>query len=815
MPELSSPPTVAAVLEGLDATSRLAEPGRGRHVTLVFAAATLVNATLLFAVQPMFTKLVLPLLGGTPAVWNTCLLFFQTMLLLGYLYAHLTSRWMTPGVQGVAHIVLLCISVAFIPLGLPQGVEPPAGLAMPVLWLIVLLLVSLGLPFFLLSAGAPMLQRWLASTRHPAARNPYTLYVASNAGSFLALLSYPLLVEPWLRLTDQRLWWGVVYIGLIALITAALVLALRWARPAATSTAAPSIARVTSPQAAAAPAVAPSAADTPRPESTGGSAQLPSPGGAPSSPVEGGAGHEVAPRTIVPTAAWRLRWTLLSFAPSSLLLGVTNYLSTDVAAFPLLWIVPLALYLLTFIFVFAERPPLSRRVMLALQTFVGVPLLILIATTPTRMLAAYVAVHLLGFFVTAMVCHRELADSRPAVPHLTEYYLWMSFGGALGGAFNVLVAPLAYDRILEYPFALIIAFGLRPGTDREVSRRKLLPDVALAMLLYAGMQASYRLPVIPGRWGTFLAVGVLVVAGAIVALFHRRPLRLALAAAALFLAIDERANDRRDILFQERSFFGVYKVHQWNEFHVLQHGTTTHGAQNMIAELQKEPITYYARSGPLGDVFAELVDSTTPQKVAVVGLGTGTASCYSRTAADQWTYYEIDPLVVRFARAPRLFSYLRQCAPDAQIVLGDARISLARAPDGAYDLILLDAFSSDAIPIHLLTREALALYVRKLKPDGIILYHISNRYLRLEPVLVEIARSEGVYGAIGERNPTTEERAKLHYGARWVGISRDSTRFDRLIYRRGWLPLSDSKGDPPWTDDYSNVLRVVKWRGDD
>jgi spermidine synthase len=211
------------------------------------------------------------------------------------------------------------------------------------------------------------------------------------------------------------------------------------------------------------------------------------------------------------------------------------------------------------------------------------------------------------------------------------------------------------------------------------------------------------------------------------------------------------------------------------------------------------------------DAFAELTDTTVARSVAVVGLGTGTTSCYSRPG-EQWTYFEIDPVVVRFARTPRLFTYLRDCAPDAKIVLGDARISLAQVPDSSYDLIVLDAFSSDAIPIHLMTREALALYLRKLKPRGVVLYHISNRYLRLEPVLVEVARSVGAFGAVGERNPTTEERAKLYYGARWVAVSRDSTRFDPLIFRRGWLPLADSAGVRVWTDDYSDVLGVVKWR---
>ncbi|MGQ0765015.1 MAG: spermidine synthase [Gemmatimonadota bacterium] len=736
-------------------------------VVSVFTAAVFLNAALLFAVQPMFTKMVLPLLGGTPSVWNTSLMTFQLLLLAGYTWAHLTSRWFQPKVQGGLHLVLLVLSLFFVPVALPSGSIPPPGVAFPAIWLAVLITISLGLPFFLLASGAPMLQRWLSTTDLPLARDPYVLYVASNLGSFVALLAYPLIVEPALQLGEQRLAWAWVYITLIVLLGVALVLALR------------------------------NQAGT---------------GGVAAEPVASERQEAEGAPGIVPTTAWRLRWVLLSFAPSSLLIGVTNYLSTDVAAFPLLWVVPLALYLLTFVIVFARRPMLSRDVMLGLHVFSGLSLLIFIAAPMTRMLTAFVVLHLLGFFVAAMVCHRQLADSRPAPAHLTEFYLWLSLGGALGGAFNVLAAPVLYDRILEYPFALIIAFGLRPASDNRQSRQQVLLDVALPVLVYGAMMLSYEAEVRPGRWAMILAWSVLGGAALVVALFRHRPLRLALGAAAFFLAIDDRTNDRANILFQERSFFGVYKVHSWYGHHILQHGTTTHGGQSLEPDRRREPLTYYSRSGPLGDAFAVLGDSTRPRKVALVGLGTGTISCYSKPG-ERWTYYEIDPVVVRIARTPGLFTYLRDCGPDSRIVLGDARLSLAADRDSTYDMIVLDAFSSDAIPVHLMTREALQLYLRRLRPDGVMLFHISNRYLVLEPVLSELAQDARLAGASGVRDVAEDDRGKLYYGSRWVALARNASTLRRLLTERGWVVLPPGSAEEnPWTDDYSNVIGAMKWR---
>ncbi|MBK8247424.1 MAG: fused MFS/spermidine synthase [Gemmatimonadetes bacterium] len=728
---------------------------RVRATLTLFAGLTFTNAALLFVVQPMFTKMVLPLLGGTAAVWNTCLLFFQAALLLGYCYAHMGSRLLDPTRQGLLHLVLLALALLVLPISIPEWLPPPSD-ARPVWWLLAVLAASLGLPFTLLAAGAPMFQRWFASTAHPGAGNPYVLYVASNLGSFAALLAYPLLVEPRWRLGEQGTAWRTGYLVLVALVGAAWWITRRWS-----AVATPSVA----------PVVAPA-----------------------------------------PTRALRVRWVLLSAVPSSLLLGVTTFISTDVAAVPLLWVVPLSLYLLTFTLVFGERPLLGREFMSGFHLFVGIALLVVVGMTPTKLHAAHVILHLLGFFGAAMVCHRQLADVRPHPAHLTEYYLWMSLGGVIGGAFNVLVAPVLYQRVIEYPLMLLVAFALRPGYGvYDRSRRAWLLDLVLPALVFGGMVASFQLRVpVEGRWPMILMWSVFTVAGLAVAAMFRRPLRLALGAAALFLAIEQRnAGNVERVITQERSFFGVYKVTRWEHYLMLTSGTTTHGAQDLVTSGKRTPLTYYTRQGPLGDIFSELTDSTQARRVGLVGLGTGTTACYARPG-EPWTYFEIDPTVVQLATSGRVFTYVKECAPGVRIVLGDARRSLAAEPDRAYDLLVFDAFSSDAIPVHLMTREAVQLYRTKLQPYAAMAFHVSNRYLHLEPVLAAIAMDEGLVAVARDDAPDEEARAALHYGSRWVVLAPDSGTVRSLINDRGWRPAEPRSGVSAWTDDYSNIVRLLK-----
>ena len=808
---------LAAVVAPENAAESSLRGNRAVLLVSVFAVAIFLNAALLFSVQPLFTKMVLPLLGGSPAVWNTCLLFFQAMLLGGYLYAHVTSRWLSARTQAIVHVALLVMAVFLLPIHIPASWSHPPGTALPIGWLLGLLTVSLGLPFFLLSAGAPMMQRWFAGTRHSLAHNPYFLYAASNLGSFAALLAYPFVIEPRMRISEQSVTWLELYYALLALIATCAVVALAYRRIAggAEGTTA----------AAAAPetAMPPSAPDDTALVQDAEGVHLRRRGALRGSMrflIEEnpsvirrflqGRDAPITDPTIVPDQHWRLRWVLLSFAPSSLLIGTTTYLSTDIASVPFLWVIPLALYLLTFVLVFARRPLFPRWFMLHAQLVLGLTLMVALCLGAGRGILGPAVLHLLAFFVTAMMCHRELADSRPRVEYLTEFYLWMSLGGVLGGVFNVLVAPALYDSLVEYPFALMVAFALRPGLARPFSgRRDFFRDLLLPAAVGTTVWFAFRSPRPPDEWFPAGAQVFMSAAAIAVLFFWKRPFRLALGAGAMYAATQLAGNARSNILMQDRSFFGMYRVRRIADYHVLQNGTTTHGGQSRELTRRMDPLTYYYKGGPLGDIFATVAQKPV-RRVAMVGLGTGTIACYGRPD-EHWTFYEIDPMVAQIARAPRYFSYLRDCAPRTNIVIGDARVSLGAAADGEFDLIVLDAFTSDAIPAHLVTREAVALYLRKLSDDGVIAFHISNRYLDLRPVIIALANDAKVAGALGERAPDTEGRGKLYYGSRWMVLAKKPGTLSALVKVDGWHALGTWPESRLWTDDYTDVLGAIKW----
>ena len=810
---------VAAAVPGSPAESSL-HGARAILLVSAFAAAIFLNAALLFSVQPLFTKMVLPLLGGSPAVWNTCLLFFQALLLGGYLYAHVTSRWLSANVQAIVHVALLVTAVFLLPIHIPESWRQPPGTSLPIGWLLGLLTVSLGLPFFLLSAGAPMMQRWFAGTRHGSAQNPYFLYAASNLGSFAALLAYPFVIEPRMRISEQSVTWLQLYYTLLVLIGTCAAIALAFRRragggPGGTITVSPPAPEpelAPSTPADAAPLVVD--ADGIRLRRRGalrGSMRF---------LIEEnpsvirrflqGRDAPITEPTIVPDRNWRLRWVLLSFAPSSLLIGTTTYLSTDIASVPFLWVIPLALYLLTFVLVFAQRPLFPRWFILHAQLVLGLTLMVALCLGAGRGILGPAVLHLTAFFVTAMMCHRELADSRPRVEYLTEFYLWMSLGGVLGGVFNVLLAPVLYDSLVEYPFALMVAFGLRPGLARTYgSWRDFWRDLLLPAAVGAVVWFTFRLPKPPDEWfpaGPQVFLSAVAIA---VLFFWKRPFRLALGAGAIYAATQLAGNVRSNVLMQDRSFFGMYRVRRIADYHVLQNGTTTHGGQSRELARRMDPLTYYYKGGPLGDIFATVAQKPI-RRVAMVGLGTGTIACYGRPD-EHWTFYEIDPMVVRIARTPRFFTYLRDCAPRTNVVIVDARLSLGAAADGEFDLIILDAFTSDAIPAHLVTREAVALYLRKLSPGGVIAFHISNRYLDLRPVIIALANDAKVAGALGERSPDTEGRGKLYYGSRWMVLAKERETLSELVKIDGWYRLGTSPESRLWTDDYTDVLGAIKW----
>jgi hypothetical protein len=718
--------------------------------------------------EPMFAKMILPLLGGSPSVWNTCVVFYQTLLLVGYVYAHATTQWLGLRWQVVLHMFLLFLVFITLPVGVAKGWVPPLS-SNPVLWLFLLLLISAGLPFFTLSATAPLLQKWFAFTIHPSAKDPYFLYSASNLGSLMGLLGYPLLIEAHLSLPMQAKGWSVSYILLTGMISACAIIALKSSRI-----------RIRHLN-----------------EET----------------------RDTSPGLKV---TQRIRWMLLALVPSSLLLGVTNYITTDIAQVPLLWIIPLAIYLITFILAFAPKPVFPHQLVLRVQPFLLVPFGILFYWGFSKIVAwPFIPFHLLVFFVTAMVCHAEIAYSRPSTFHLTEYYLWISIGGVLGGVFNTLVAPQVFNSLAEYPLMIAIACLLRPSLDSDPQRRyKGWLDLGLPLasfVLFALSKIGMRY-LVEGRDTLGIPELILLIliscfVGILCFSFRYRPIRFGLGIGATLLVGFLWTGEQEQIVYKERNFFGIHKVVHDSKggYHLLFHGTTLHGAQSLDPTRAHEPLTYFYPTGPLGQVFGVFPKNPDHAQVAVIGLGTGSAAGYARPG-QRWTFYEIDPAVERIAKDTRHFTFLKDCPAKVSIILGDARLSLANATDFSYDLIILDAFSSDAIPIHLLTREALKLYLSKLSESGVLVFHISNRYLDLKPILGHLACDLDLVGLVQDdmKLSEAEEKAKKAPST-WTVMARRPPDLSRLAADHRWKPLSESPRSTLWTDDFSNIISVFKW----
>jgi hypothetical protein len=505
--------------------------------------------------------------------------------------------------------------------------------------------------------------------------------------------------------------------------------------------------------------------------------------------------------------AQRLRWVALAFVPSSLLLGVTTFLTTDIAAVPMLWIIPLALYLLTFVIVFARRQLFSQRLILRIQPYLLLPLVINMSVGIRAWPGIFLPVHLAAFFVAALVCHGELARTRPHVQHLTEFYLWISVGGMLGGVFNVIVAPLIFHTVAEYPMALAFAALLRPAVSGENTPRSRKLDIILPAVL--GTVMFIVLSVYPASLDKIVLLAVGSVMAVVVFGFQQRPIRFGLGVGALLLAGAFTSRDG-DVLLLERSFFGVHRVeHDPKGYHLLSHGSTLHGAQSLDPLRRREPLTYFHPSGPIGQVFAELPRPSAGRRVAIIGLGAGSMSCYAQPG-DRINFYEIDPVVERVARDDRYFSFLADCP--ANVMLGDARLTLAKAPSHQYDLIILDAFSSDAIPMHLITREAVALYLEKLAPGGAIAFHISNRHLDLQPVIARIARDAGLDGRYRAHYTTADERKQWQAPSEWVLVAHEKAHLSGIADDPLWQPLTVNPRVGLWTDDFSNIVSIFEWR---
>lgn len=742
----------------------------------LYSATLLVGACLLFLVEPMMGKMILPFLGGAPTVWNTCLVFFQAALLAGYAYAHFSTRWLGVRRQAVLHLGLLMLPFLVLPVGISDQIIrrlPTTG--NPTAWLVVCLAISVGLPFFVVATTAPLLQQWFASMGQGRARHAYSLYAASNAGSMLGLFGYVLLWEPTFLLKQQAWLWTLMY-GAFAVLMIGCAIAL-WRSKA----------------------------------SDAATLEIGEHG------LQNQPSDSTSSRTTTLTFTRRLRWLFLAALPSSLMLGVTTYLTTDVAPIPLFWVIPLMLYLLTFILVFARRPvypaPWMRRVL----CLPAVVLTIAFVAEVTEPAWLFILLHLLVFFIAAMICHAELAKDRPpAKEYLTEFYLYMSLGGVLGGLFNVLVAPLIFRTVLEYPLAIILACSIRP-TTAATPRAELRHgnDLLWALgigALTAALIATTR--VLGIKLAKLPALWIFGVPAVLSYRFVKRPVRFSLCLGAMFVVASAGyVGTHGRVLWTGRNFFGVLRVTEDVEgkYHQLVHGNTLHGRQSLDPAHQAEPLAYYHPSGPIGQVF-EMFQARvgeTPANVAVVGLGAGSLASYARPS-QEWTFYEIDPAVEQIARDTQYFTFLKLSpAKTLQVVLGDARLRLKEAPDHQYNMIVTDAFSSDSIPVHLITREAFHLYLAKLTENGILAFHISNRRLDLEPVIANLAQDAGLV-AFCRMDLSGGHSGKE--ASDWVVMAHQLDDLKPLPADRRWHILTSRSGAKVWTDDFSNIISVLKWQ---
>lgn len=733
----------------------------------LFVLTILVGSFLLFQVQPMVARMVLPRLGGAPAVWNSAMLVYQALLLAGYAYAHWLGRFAVRR-QAAIHLALLIAAALWLPISI--AALPPPAPGQEVLWVPLLLLASIGPVFFAVSAQAPLMQRWFAADAR--AGDPYYLYAASNLGSFAGLISYPALVEPNLPLAAQSWVWTAGYALLVLLVAA-----------------------------------------------TAGARRH---GGAASDAAEG----EDAPR---PTGRRQLHWLFIAAVPSGLMLSTTTHLTTDIVAMPLLWVLPLGLYLLSFVIAFSTFARVTQIItLLAPVALLSIGGLGLLSSGGGSMVVAFASLAML--FLVAVALHGYLYYLRPAPRHLTLFYLVMSAGGVLGGLFAALLAPLLFDWVYEHPLLILAAGVLLPlpvllpwAQWLRLGRRA----TTGAVLLLLGFALFATVRMVEGWTGVFegptLWLGAGIFAVGLLVIGWRWAYVPVLA--MLMIGVGGWETMRQSVTgMRVRSYFGVYTITDdpWRQQRRLAHGTTLHGLQSTAPGREREPTTYYGHQSGVGLVLDKADRLVGPgAAVGIVGLGAGTLSCYRRPG-QRWTIFEIDPAMADIARNPDIFSYLDRCAPDAPIVIGDARLQIAKLPPAQFDILVIDAFSSDAIPLHLMTREAIGIYARALKPGGILLIHISNRFFDLEPVLDTEAQARGWSAAIRLDPGTSGDGLVELTGSNWVALTATGERMEQLTGglrpRKdaadpdAWVPLDRRAGFERWTDDYASTLPVLMWK---
>ena len=755
-------------------------PNLPRVSLLLFSTTLFLSAALLFVVQPMAGKRLLPLAGGTPAVWTTCLLFFQCMLLLGYAFADRVGR-LTPPWQLLLHGIVAGLGLTSLLLLTPDEAWIPDDLDYPIAGLVAYLFVLIGLPFFVLSATAPLLQSWFTRTGHRAGHDPYFLYAASNAGSLIGLLGYPFLIEPWWPLPEQQFAWCVGYaLWLVGLGCCSGLVGLHLAFSESEK-----------------------------------SVDL-------ENIRQGLSVESVAKLSRVRF----LRWIALAAVPSSFLMSATAHLTTDIAPVPLLWVVPLSLYLLSFIIVFARWSDRARRMIARLVPMMLIFLAVVMLTHATEPVVIIASLHLGTLFAVGLLCHGELAADRPHPAMLTRFYLALSLGGVAGGLFNAILAPLLFASLgpVEYPLLIVVVGLIRPqpgGTLATLSlNRRDFSIIALfaSFLMLVQIGVKWGIPLTPDtadsnqliqRW---LRSGLMFgIPAALAFLTVRNPARFAVCLALLFLAGVIAPGPRGETLIVRRNFFGTLRVTRSADQRFIQlvHGTTTHGQEPVDCAQNPPPSTYYHPTGPIGRLLEKL-PAERRESVGVVGLGVGAMAAYARPG-ESWTFFEIDPNVVRIARDSGYFHFLERCQTVPRVVLGDARRRLESMPDRTFDLLVLDAFSSDAIPVHLLTREAFHLYTRKLKPRGLLVFHLSNRSLDLPPQVARLGAAMPPPWQMKLDDDFATERQQMEgkYASTWAVLARSAEDFQLAAADPRWQPVRVRPG-AIWTDAFSNVLSIWK-----
>lgn len=721
-------------------------------LTLFCALTAAMSACLLFLLEPMFAKLILPRMGGAANVWITAMMFYQVTLLAGYGYAHISSR-LTLRKQWLLHLILTLAAMLALPLAVPAGWTPPAQ-GNPAGSLVLMMAIAIGAPFAILSATAPLIQRWFALARPND--NPYVLYAFSNAGSFVALIAYPALVEPNLKLSQQTFLWSVLYVVLAVAVGTVGWLAAR-ERPFAKVETAP------------------------------------------------------APTKSV-TAAQILRWLVLAAIPSSLMLSTTSFIATDIASIPLLWVIPLGLYLVTFIIAFSGKSELvggwSNKLYPMFLVALCITFVSVLGKSSTNQVMT-LPLHLITFFLAALVCHCELSRLKPEPARLTLFFLIVALGGAVGGIFNSLVAPVAFNDIYEYPIGLTLACLMLPAIGKRYTW------LALGMALLAGLAAA------ASEWipepadltdiRYVLSYKALLLIGAILIIAVRRyPTALAVGVGA-YLASAFIVPTSSSVIFAERNFYGVNRVRDNGQLGLrqMEHGTTVHGLMALDTPHRLVPLGYYNAMGGIAETAIMVGQKVKAPNFAIIGLGAGQMVCNGNA---DWNidFYEIDPGVVQIAEDKKLFPFLSECSPKHKILLGDGRLMLRAAPDASYDAIIIDAFTSDSIPMHLLTQEALAEYAKKLKPEGTLTLHLSNRYFNLVPVAAAEAKELGLAGVVRlNRGGVVKDTTLPVYATLVVTLSKSSEALTPLR-GMGWQNLAASPGVAAWTDEKSDILSSFK-----